>query len=326
MIIIRSPLRITLGGGGTDLPSYYRKHGGYLIAAAIDKYVYIAINSAFTEDVILKYSRYERVKSIDEIQHRIFRECLRETGVKVNGLEICSMADMPHGTGLGSSGSFTTALLKALYTFDKRNVSTRFIAESAVKIELEKLGEPIGKQDQYIAAFGGVTQFEFLTDERVEVSQLATAKETLYELEDDLMLFFTGYSRSASEILSEQDSKSKQNDEAMTANLHFIKELGFKSRIALETGNLTEFGKLMNEHWEYKRKRSSSMSNPQIDSWYNIALANGAVGGKLIGAGGGGFLMFLAEDRARLRKAMTGEGLQEVRFRFDFEGTKVVVQ
>jgi D-glycero-alpha-D-manno-heptose-7-phosphate kinase len=325
MIIIRSPLRITLGGGGTDLPSYYRKHGGYLIAAAIDKYVYIAINSAFTEDVILKYSQYERVKSIDEIHHRIFRECLRETGVKANGLEICSMADMPHGSGLGSSGSFTTALLKALYTFDKRNVSTRFIAESAVKIELEKLGEPIGKQDQYIAAFGGVTQFEFLPDERVEVSQLAVSKETLYELEDNLMLFFTGYSRSASEILTEQDSKSKQNDEAMIANLHYIKELGYKSKAALENGNMIEFGRLMNEHWEYKRKRSNSMSNPQIDSWYTIALANGAVGGKLIGAGGGGFLMFLAEDRARLRKVMTDEGLQEVRFRFDFEGTKVVV-
>jgi D-glycero-alpha-D-manno-heptose-7-phosphate kinase len=326
MIIIRSPLRITLGGGGTDLPSYYKKHGGYLIAAAIDKYVYIAINSAFTEDVIIKYSQYERVKNLDEIQHRIFRECLRETGVKINGLEICSMADMPHGTGLGSSGSFITALLKALYTFDKKPVSTRFIAESAVKIELEKLGEPIGKQDQYIAAFGGVTQFEFLPDERVEVSPLATSKETLYDLEDNLMLFFTGYSRSASKILNEQDSKSKQDDEAMTANLHFVKELGLKSKIALENGNLIEFGRLMNEHWEYKRKRSNSMSNPQIDSWYNMALANGAVGGKLIGAGGGGFLMFLAEDRAQLRKVMTNEGLEEVRFRFDFEGTKVIVQ
>jgi len=326
MIIIRSPLRITLGGGGTDLPSYYRKHGGYLIAAAIDKYVYIAVNSAFTEDIIIKYSQYEHVKSIDEINHRIFRECLLETGVKVNGLEICSMADMPHGTGLGSSGSFITALLKALYTFDKKPVSTRFIAESAVKIELEKLGEPIGKQDQYIAAFGGVTQFEFLPDERVEVSPLAVSKETLYDLEDNLLLFFTGYSRSASKILSEQDSKSKQGDEAMTANLHFVKELGYKSKVALENGNLIEFGKLMNEHWEYKRKRSSGMSNPKIDNWYNMALANGAVGGKLIGAGGGGFLMFLAEDRAQLRKTMTNEGLQEVRFRFDFEGTKVVVQ
>jgi len=326
MIIIRSPLRITLGGGGTDLPSYYRKHGGYLIAAAIDKYVYIAINSAFTEDIILKYSQYERVKNLNEIQHRIFRECLRETGVKVNGLEICSMADMPHGTGLGSSGSFITALLKALYTFDKKPVSTRFIAESAVKIELDKLGEPIGKQDQYIAAFGGVTQFEFLPDEKVEVSPLALSKETLYELEDNLMLFFTGYSRSASKILSEQDSKSKQDDEAMIANLHFVKELGLKSKTALENGNLFDFGQLMNEHWEYKRKRSSGMSNPKIDSWYNMALTNGAVGGKLIGAGGGGFLMFLAEDRARLRKTMTDEGLQEVRFRFDFEGTKVIVQ
>jgi len=326
MIIIRSPLRITLGGGGTDLPSYYRKHGGYLIAAAIDKYVYIAINSAFTEDVILKYSQYERVKNIDEINHRIFRECLRETGVRINGLEICSMADMPHGTGLGSSGSFITALLKALYTFDKKPVSTRFIAESAVKIELEKLGEPIGKQDQYIAAFGGVTEFTFLPDEHVEVSPLAVSKETLYDLEDNLLLFFTGFSRSASKILSDQDLKSKQEDNAMISNLHFVKELGYKSKNALENSNLIEFGRLMNEHWESKRKRSNNMSNPQIDNWYNIALANGAVGGKLIGAGGGGFLMFLAEDRARLRKTMTAEGLQEVRFRFDFEGTKVIVQ
>lgn len=326
MIIVRSPLRITLGGGGTDLPSYYGKYGGYLIAAAIDKYVYIAINSAFTEDLILKYSRYERINNADEILHPLFRECIRETRIQIKGLEICSMADMPHGTGLGSSGSFTTALLKALYTFDRKPVSTRFLAESAVKIELEKLGEPIGKQDQYIAAFGGITQFEFLPDERVEVSPLGISNEILYELEDNLMLFFTGYSRSASEILAEQNTKSKADDADMTANLHFVKEIGCKSKDALEKGDFSEFGRLMNESWEYKRKRSKDMSNSQIDAWYNAALKNGAIGGKLIGAGGGGFLMFLASDRARLRRAMTDCGLQEVRFRFDFEGTKVIVQ
>lgn len=326
MIIVRSPLRITLGGGGTDLPSYYKKHTGFLISAAIDKYVYIAINPAFTDEAIIKYTQYERVDSIDNIQHRIIRECMRETETSVHGIEICSLADIPAGTGLGSSGSFTTALLKGLYAYNNKLISTRHLAESAVKIELEKLGEPIGKQDQYIAAFGGVTQFEFLPDERVEISPLAVSKETLYELEDSLMLFFTGYSRSASDILLEQDVKSKKDDGMMIQNLHFIKELGIRSKAALEAGNLTEFGNLMNTHWEHKRERSDSMSNPEIDKWYSLALENGAIGGKLIGAGGGGFLMFLAENRAKLRKAMTEEGLQEVRFRFDFEGTKVLVQ
>ncbi|MCI9124769.1 MAG: galactokinase [Eubacterium sp.] len=326
MIIVRSPLRITLGGGGTDLPSYYQKHTGYLISAAIDKYVYIAINPTFTEDALLKYSQYERIDSVGEIEHRIIRECMRITETPACGIEICSMADISSGTGLGSSSSFTTALLKCLYTYNNRPISTRFLAETAVKIELEKLGEPIGKQDQYIAAFGGVTQFEFLPDERVEIAPLAISKETLYELEDCLMLFFTGYSRSASEILREQDEKSRNEDKDMTQNLHFVKELGIKSKEALEAGRLKEFGELMNVHWEYKRKRSGRMSNPQIDTWYKIALKNGAIGGKLIGAGGGGFLMFLAQDRAGLRRAMSKEGLKEVRFRFDFEGTKVLIQ
>ena len=326
MIIVRSPLRITLGGGGTDLPSYYRKHTGYLISAAIDKYVYIAINPTFTDDALLKYSKYERVQSVNEIEHRIIQACMDETDTPAHGIEICSMADIPSGTGLGSSSSFTAALLKCLSAYHNQPISTRFLAESAVKIELEKLGEPIGKQDQYIAAFGGVTEFEFLPDERVEVAPLGVSKETLYELEDCLMLFFTGYSRSASNILREQDEKSQKEDTDMIQNLHFVKELGLKSKAALEAGNLTEFGELMNVHWEYKRRRSGNMSNNNIDEWHNIALKNGAVGGKLIGAGGGGFLMFLAKDRVKLRRAMTAEGLQEVRFRFDFEGTKVMIQ
>lgn len=326
MIITRSPLRITLGGGGTDLPSYYEKHGGYLIAAAINKYVYITINRSFTNDLLLKYSQLERVCSVEEIRHRIVKACMQETHLPASYTEITSIADIPAGTGLGSSGSFTTALLKALYTYDNKVISTRFLAEQAVKIELEKLGEPIGKQDQYIAAFGGVTQFEFRPDGRIEISPLNVSRDTLYDLEDGILLFFTGYSRSASDILKEQDDKSRQDDQAMLKNLDYVKELGYRSRDALEAGNLIEFGRILDEHWRYKRQRSGSMSNPNIDRWYEIACHNGAIGGKLIGAGGGGFLMFYTEDKRRLRKAMTAEGLEEVRYRFDFEGTKVIIQ
>jgi D-glycero-alpha-D-manno-heptose-7-phosphate kinase len=241
-------------------------------------------------------------------------------------IEISSLADIPAGTGLGSSGSFTTALLKALYSYNNQIVSARFLAEKACDIEIDRLGEPVGKQDQYIAAFGGITVFEFLPGGRVEVTPLNLRKETLYNLEDGLILFFTGYSRSASAILKEQDDKSKKNDDEITANLHFVKELGKRSRESLEAGNLRAFGELMNVHWENKKKRSGGMSNGKIDEWYNLALKNGAVGGKLIGAGGGGFLMFYAEDKMRLRRTLTEAGLEEVRFRFDFEGTKVVAQ
>lgn len=326
MIITRSPLRITLGGGGTDLPSYYEKYGGYLIAAAIDKYIYITINRSFTDDLLLKYSQLERVRSVDDIQHRIVKACMLETGLPTSYTEITSIADIPAGTGLGSSGSFTTALLKALYTYDHKVISTRFLAEQAVKIELEKLREPIGKQDQYIAAFGGVTQFEFRQDGRIEVSPLNVSRDTLYNLEDSLVLFFTGYSRSASNILKEQDDKSRRADPVMLKNLDYVKELGYRSRDALEAGDLIEFGRILDEHWRYKRQRSGSMSNSNIDRWYEIACKNGAIGGKLIGAGGGGFLMFYTENKRRLREAMRAEGLEEIRYRFDFEGTKVIIQ
>lgn len=326
MIITRSPLRISLGGGGTDLPSYYQKHGGFLIAAAIDKYVYINVHQRFVQNFLLKYAHMEEAASIDEIKHPIIREALRLVGIQERNLEITSMADIPAGTGLGSSGSFTTALLKALHAFKKNLVHPEKLAAQACEIELEKLGEPIGKQDQYIAAFGGITRFEFLPDGQVKARPLDISDETLFNLEDDLLLFFTGYSRSASKILKEQDDKSKEADQAMTENLHFIKELGEKSRLALEGGELREFARLMDVHWQRKKERSASMSNQQINDWYDCAMANGALGGKVIGAGGGGFLMFYAEDKAQLRQAMRQEGLSEVRFRFDFEGTKVLNQ
>jgi D-glycero-alpha-D-manno-heptose-7-phosphate kinase len=324
MIITRSPLRISLGGGGTDLPSYYREHSGFLIAAAIDKYVYITLHKTFVAELIIKYSRLERVASVDEVQHPIIREALRLTGVQASGLEITSMADIPAGTGLGSSGSFTTALLRAFLALRKTPIQAGELAEQACHIEIDRLAEPIGKQDQYIAAYGGVTCFRFLPNGKVEAWPLKVSEETLYNLEDNLLLFFTGYSRAASSVLGEQDSKSQQHDREMIANLHFVKELGRESQAALEAGDLLHFAELMNVHWEHKKKRSKKMSNTTIDDWYDLARANGAVGGKLIGAGGGGFLMFYTEDKVRLRKAMHDAGLKEIRFRFDFEGTRIV--
>lgn len=326
MIITRSPLRISLGGGGTDLPSYSSRHGGFLIAAAIDKYVYINVHRRFVDGFLLKYSQLEEAATIDEIKHPIIREALKLAGIQERNLEITSQADIPAGTGLGSSGSFTTALLQALHAFEKRSIHPAELAEQACRIELEKLGEPIGKQDQYIAAYGGITCFEFLADGRVEACPLKISEETLFNLEDNLLLFFTGYSRSASAILQEQDDKSKKSDQAMIDNLHFVKELGRQSRHSLESGDLGEFARLMNVHWERKKERSTGMSNSEIDNWHQAALAHGALGGKLVGAGGGGFLMFYAGDKTRLRHAMRERGLTEVPFRFDFEGTKVLHQ
>jgi D-glycero-alpha-D-manno-heptose-7-phosphate kinase len=325
MIISRSPLRITLGGGGTDLPSYYREFGGFLIAAAIDKYVYVTVMRPFTEGIFLKYSQLERVKCVDEVQHPIIREAIRQLEFKTPQLEITTLADIPSGTGLGSSGSFTTALLKALYAHRRRLLLPGELAEMACDIEINKLGEPIGKQDQYIAAFGGITCFEFKSDDSVKAYPLPISMDTLFDLEDNLLLFFTGFSRSAREILVDQDSRSKKADPQMLQNLHQVKELGLRSKKALIEGKTQEFGALLHEHWEQKRKRSSGMSNPQVDEWYELAMKNGALGGKLVGAGGGGFFMFYAEDHKKLRQAMTLAGLEEVRFQFDFDGTKVLI-
>jgi D-glycero-alpha-D-manno-heptose-7-phosphate kinase len=326
MIITRSPLRISLGGGGTDLPSYYRKHSGFLVAGAIDRFVYITLHQTFQSGLILKYSKMEQVESVDQVQHPIVREALRLVGIADPHLEITSMADIPAGTGLGSSGSFTTALLKALHTLKRNLVHPQALAEQACEIEIDRLGEPVGKQDQYIAAYGGLTCFHFLPNGSVEASPLKIQPETQYNLEDNLLLFFTGYSRSASSILKEQDQRSRQSDQEMIDNLHFVKELGYQTKEVLESGDPEKFGRLMNSHWERKKQRSGRMSNPDIDRWYALAMESGACGGKLIGAGGGGFLMFYATDKTRLRRTLTREGLREVRFRFDFEGTKAVIQ
>jgi D-glycero-alpha-D-manno-heptose-7-phosphate kinase len=325
MIITRSPLRICLGGGGTDLPSYYRGHGGFVIAAAIDKHVYITVHEPFADQIILKYSQMEVVQTAGEVKHPIVREALKLVGVE-GRVEIASMSDIPAGTGLGSSGSFTTALLRALHELNNDSVQPKTLAEQACHIEMDLLGEPIGKQDQYIAAFGGITAFTFHPDGEVEVARLKVAPETLANLEDNLMLFFTGLTRSATAILRDQDDRSRQSDQTILENLHFVKQLGYESKSALESGNLREFANLMNVHWENKRRRSPDMSNSVIDDYYCLARKNGALGGKLIGAGGGGFLMMYTEDRTRLRRAMTEAGMREVRVRFDAEGTRVVAR
>ena len=325
MIIARSPLRITLGGGGTDLPSYYLEHEGFLIAAAIDKYVYVNVMRPFTEGIFLKYSHLEHVEKIADVQHPIIRESLNLLNFKTPQIEITTLADIPAGTGLGSSGSFTTALLKALYTHRKRHLHQEELAELACHIEIDRLGEPIGKQDQYIAAIGGVTCFEFKKNNTVVATPLKIDMPTMFDLEDNLLLFFTGFSRSASGILKDQKVRTQEKDSEMIDNLHYVKDLGYRSKKALENGDTEQFGKLMHEHWEHKKRRSGGMSNLKIDEWYQLGMNNGAIGGKLVGAGGGGFLMFMARDKKKLREVMTIAGLEEVRFRFDFEGTKVVL-
>ena len=324
MIITRSPLRITFGGGGTDLPSYYRRFGGFLISGAINKYVYINVMRPFKPGIFLKYSRLENVMSPDEIQHPIIREAIKAMNFPEHQIEITTLADIPAGTGLGSSGSFGTALIRALYSFDRRHIFPRELAEQACEIEIVKLGEPVGKQDQYIAALGGLTCLTFNPDDTVDVAPLRLSAESLIDLEENLLLFFTGFSRNAGQILKDQDTRTGHDDETMLKNLHEVKEMGQRAKVLLESGKLNDFGLLMSEQWEQKKRRSGGMSNPSIDEWYHQGLKNGALGGKLVGAGGGGFLLFYAEDHIRLRRSMVKAGLTEVRFDFDFEGAKVL--
>lgn len=324
MIFCKSPLRISLGGGGTDLPSYYKVHEGFLIAGAIDKYVYVNLLTPFAKKIILKYSQFESVESLNDVSHPIIRESLKLVGLPEPRIEITTMAEIPSGTGLGSSGSFTTALLKALYAQKGIELSKERLAQLACHLEIDMLGEPIGKQDQYIAAYGGLKCFTFHSDHSVSVEPLNISPGTLIELQENLLLFFTGFSRSTSAILKDQNDRSNGNDVEMMENLHFVKQLGYESKKALEAGNLEKFGSIMHKHWEHKKKRSVGISNDQINNWYDFGINNGAIGGKVVGAGGGGFLMFLAADHARLRSAMRTQGLNEVPFKFDIEGTKLV--
>jgi D-glycero-alpha-D-manno-heptose-7-phosphate kinase len=325
MIITRTPLRISIAGGGTDLPSYYRRFGGSLISAAITKYIYVGVNRTFSPGYQVKYSKFEHADTVDEIQHPIVREALRRHMIAPS-IEIISLADIPAGTGLGSSGSFAVGLLRALHATKRSYVTADDVAREACHIEIDVLRHPIGKQDQYIASYGGITCFEFLPDDSVKASPLGISAQTLTDLEENLLMFFTGYSRAAQDILVDQAKRTESGDSAMIDSLHYVKQLGGDIKTALERGDTLMFGRLMHQHWEKKRRRSSSMSNDAINRWYEIGRESGAVGGKMVGAGGGGFLLFYATDRTRLRAAMAKEGLKEVPFRFDHDGSTTIMR
>ncbi len=326
MIIAKTPLRISIGGGGTDLPSYYREFGGFVISAAINKYVYITANRSFFPGYFLKYSEMEHVQERSAIQHRIFREALEMHDFE-DRIELTSVADVPSGTGLGSSGAFTVGLLHALYAFRQKHVGSATLAEEAVEIEMNRLGEPVGKQDQYIAAYGGLLCQEYRRDGTVGVEQLRISESGARELRDSLMLFFVGSTRSASALLGDQKKQSESRNRKMLEDLHFAKQLGYEIERVLTDGAVMEFGGLMHEHWLRKRSRSEGMSNGRVDELYELARgAGGATGGKLVGAGGCGFLLLQTEDRRRLRTAMLGAGVSEMDFQFDFDGSVVLLR
>lgn len=325
MIITRAPFRIPLGGGGTDLPSYYSKFGGKLISVAIDKYVVTTLNRPATDNLIrLKYSDSEMVESVSQIQHELIKEALKLTGV-TQGVELAFIADIPAGTGMGSSGSFLVSMLKALHVFKKEEVTRHDIAEEACLIEINKLKNPVGKQDQYIAAYGGVTQLVISKKGVVEVEQPAIKRATIEDLEDSLLLFFTGILHSSKDVLNLQHKATQNDDRKVLESLHFIKEIGEDIAKCLKRGDINKFGRLLNTHWEYKQRLSGKVSNDKINRWYQHGINSGALGGKLIGAGGGGFLLFCCpQDKKNLRRAMQAEGLKEMFFHFDFDGAKLL--
>ena len=327
MIMTRTPLRISIGGGGTDLPSWYREYGGgFVISAAINKYIYITINRSFQPGYLLKYSEHEHVPSCDEIRHPLLREAIRMHRAP-SPLEVVSIADIPAGTGLGSSGTFLVGLLHALYAWRREPVTAEALAREAVEIEMNRLGNPVGKQDQYIAAYGGLLCQEYLPDGEVRVSTLQMTEESLRELRDSLMLFFLGDTRSASSLLDEQKRLTEAHDPAMIDSLHFARSLGREIRDALEAGQVGEFGRLMHQHWMRKRLRCCRMSTSHIDQLYDLARSEGgATGGKLVGAGGSGFLLLHTQDRRRLRDTMLRAGLTEMDFCFDFDGSVVLLR
>jgi D-glycero-alpha-D-manno-heptose-7-phosphate kinase len=319
VIFSRAPLRISLGGGGTDLPGYYTDHGGYLISGSIDKYVYMLTHTVFQKRYRMKYSEMEEVDEIADIQHPIFRETLRKHW-KGNPLEIAVVADVPAGTGMGSSGAFTVCLIKALSMAKRRSITPGDLAEAACEIELDILKEPVGKQDQYVSAHGGICAYTFNQDGTVDVDPLDLTEVTQRKLRHNLLLFYTGESRSASAILADQVKRTEADDQEMVENLHRTKEMGHRSRTLLEAGDLESYGELMHEHWENKRKRSPGMTGERIDTLYTLARRSGCLGGKLVGAGGGGFLLVYAQRPEDTRQAMAAAGASELPFDFEFRG------
>ena len=325
MIVSRAPVRFSLGGGGTDLPSYSREHGGFLVAAAVDKYIFVCLARRFYSNMRLAYSESEIVDSAEQVKHRILRHALIETGV-VRGIELHSLADVPANSGLGSSSSFTVAVLNALHTYSRRFVPAEQLAREACRIEIDLLKEPIGKQDQYIAAYGGISALTFNKDGSVEVERLPLREEVIDELEANLVIYYSGVERAASAVLSEQAKTITQNKDAAVERMHRIKELGYETKKILLSGNVDPYGEMLHEHWTNKRKLAANMSGDVIDEHYDAARKAGAIGGKLMGAGGGGFFMFYvrAADRRRVHDALVARGLRPLRFRFDFDGARIV--
>ena len=325
MIITRTPFRITLGGGGTDLPSYYEKYGGFIFSAGIDKYMFIDANRSVADDLIrLKYSQSETVATLEDLRHDLAREILRFSGIYKN-IEISSLSDIPGGTGLGSSSCYAVGLLHALHTLKREYVSLKQLAEEDFRIEANILKRPIGKQDPYLAAFGGLTVLDIAKDGTVEVRRANVPLDIADELNKNLLVFFTGVTRSADDILSEQTKGVQEERKDVVESMHYIKELGYGILEAVEHGNLDEVGKKFHVHWQYKKKISTKMSNPEFDKIYDLALAHGALGGKISGAGGGGFFTFyVPENHREFRETMRALGLREMRYRFDFEGSKVL--
>lgn len=325
MIVTRAPFRIPLGGGGTDLPSYYSKYGGKLISVAIDKYITTIVNRPVTDNLIrLKYSKSETVKSLHQIKHELIKEALNLTSI-TNGIELVFIADIPAETGMGSSGTFLVSMLKGIHAFKKEEVTAKHIAEEACHIEISKLKNHVGKQDQYIASYGGITELIINKNGHVEVEHPIITKAVVEDLEVSLLLFFTGIKRSSQEVLALQDIATKTGNKKVLESLHFIKEIGEDIAKCLKKGDISKFGKLLNTHWEYKQRLSDKVSNDKINRWYQLGLSAGALGGKLIGAGGGGFLLFCCPgDKNNLRKVMEEEGLKETFFHFDFDGAKIL--
>ena len=322
MIIVRSPLRISLGGGGTDLPSYYKEFGGFLISAAINKYVYSSVLEPYSNGIYLKYSKTEKANSINKIKHPIIKEVLKKFKNNSKKIEITTLAEIPAGTGLGSSGSFTTSLLKCMYLFNNKQINRYKLAEEACDIEINKLKEPVGKQDQYISSFGGIKILKISNKGKVKVSELKLKNSTKQNLQNNLLLFFTGYTRFSSSILKKQDTETKKKFFKTLENLKEIKKIGYESKRLIEKNDLNEFGKLLDYHWHKKKERANNMSNNKIDIIYKDALNHGALGGKLVGAGGGGFLMFYAKNPHKLRERLNKYKIKELKFNFDYEGTK----
>ena len=322
MIITRTPFRMSFVGGGSDLPSFYRRHEGCVLSTTINKYMYIIIHPTFNrEGTVVKYNETETVSNIRQIQHPIARQLLLDH--KLDGVEIVSTADVPSGTGLSSSSAYTVGLIHALYAFQGKFCSQERVAREACELEIEKLGEPIGKQDQYGTAVGGLKLIRFLPDESVDVEPLIVSSDIRRRLDGNLLLFYTGMTHSAGAILEEQSSNVAGEGDKFQ-NLVRMTELAYRMRDALTEGNLDAFGHILNENWELKRQLASGISNGVVDKYYRIAMESGALGGKLLGAGGGGFLLFYCpeERQPRLRSALSD--LVEFPFHLENTGTKVI--